>query len=431
MKAYALGGKALQPGDEVDEVITRQAVILVGGKGTRLGALTKTTPKPLMPIGNGQVFLDEVIFDVARHGFDDIILLAGHLHQQFTERYAGKTILGANIRIVVEADPAGTGGALLNAADLLAPSFLFMNGDTAFDINLRRLDRILAADDQAKAALALRWVEDAGRFGSVTLDNGRITAFQEKKPGSNYAGSINGGIGVFRREVLEFIDRIPCSIEADAYPQMAASDVLRGALFDGYFNDIGLPETLHKAREDSAWRSKRPAIFFDRDGVLNHDAGYTHRVENLQWIPGAIDTIREANEVGAITVVVTNQAGVAHGLYGPADVEHFHKAMNDDLARHGAHLDAFYAAFHHPQAKVENYRHPDHPDRKPNPGMIQAALRDWPIAPSASLLVGDRDSDVEAARRAGIRGLLFKGDNLHDFMADELGRMKARCSSHC
>lgn len=132
----------------------------------------------------------------------------------------------------------------------------------------------------------------------------------------------------------------------------------------------------------------RPALFLDRDGVLNEDRGYTHKIADLAWIPGAIATVRKANDMGVIVCVVTNQAGIARGIYTMADAEAFHAAMAAELAREGAHIDAFYLCPFHPEAAIEAYRHPDHADRKPNPGMILKALSEWPIDPARSLLIG-------------------------------------------
>jgi D,D-heptose 1,7-bisphosphate phosphatase len=391
-------------------VVTKQALVLVGGKGTRLGVLAKTTPKPLMAIDADRVFLDEVLFNIARHGFTDILLLAGHFHEQFTRRYSGRTVHGANIRIVVEEEPAGTAGAIVHAASVLAETFLFVNGDTLFDINLRNLDRVLAETPKAVAALALRRVPDIGRYGAAVLRDGEITAFREKS--SSHEGLVNGGVGLMRREIVSFIEEMPASIEADVYPRLAAAGRLIGSEFPGYFIDIGLPDTLAEAREEIPRRRLRPAVFFDRDGVLNHDEGYTCRVEDLRWIDGAIEAIKRINDLGGLVFVATNQAGIARGYYTSAEAERFHAAMAADLARAGAHIDAFYMCPFHPQAKLEAYRHPDHPERKPNPGMILKALAEWPIDRRRCVLIGDQESDLETARRAGIAGVLFTGHDL-------------------
>jgi D,D-heptose 1,7-bisphosphate phosphatase len=408
-------------------MMTRQALVLVGGKGTRLGSLTATTPKPLMPIGADTVFLDEVLFNIARQGFDDIVLLAGHFHEKFAERYSGRKVHDANVRVVVEDAPAGTAGAIAKAAPLLAESFLFVNGDTLFDINLRHLDSAMAAAPDAVAALALRRVPDIARFGAVQLENNKIVAFHEKSPAQS-DGLINGGIGLMRHEIVSFIDRMPASIETEVYPRLAAAGRLIGAEFSSYFIDIGLPDTLAKAREEIPRRRLRPAVFFDRDGVLNHDAGYTHQVEDLKWIPGAIDAIRRVNDMGALACVLTNQAGVARGYYSHADVERFHAAMAADLAREGAFIDVFYTCPFHPQAVVETYRHPDHPDRKPNPGMILRALAEWPIDRSRCMLIGNQESDMECARRAGVEGLLFTGGDLRGIADVALAKIAGKTS---
>lgn len=401
-------------------MITRQAVVLVGGKGTRLGGLASNCPKPLMPLDDETVFLDEVLFDIIRHGFDDIILAAGHLGDQVAARYDGTSFRGGRVRVVVESTPAGTGGALRGIASLLDPTFLLANGDTAFDFNLRRLDAVLAAAPEALGALGLRRVADAGRYGSVILEDDRVVDFREKSPADGRSGLINGGVGLFRRELVDLIDHLPCSIETEIYPRLAGERRLLGKEFDGYFLDIGLPETLGQARHDLPLRRRRPAVFFDRDGVINRDDGYTWRVEDLQFIPGAIETIRTVNDMGALAIVVSNQAGIARGFYGHQDVDRFHEGMQQALAVEGAHIDAFYVCAHHPDAVISGFRHPDHPDRKPNPGMILQALREWPVDTEASLLIGDKDSDIIAADRASIRSFRFEGGNLYEQVEKQL-----------
>ena len=171
--------------------------------------------------------------------------------------------------------------------------------------------------------------------------------------------------------------------------------------------------------ETSSSSQLRPALFLDRDGVLNEDQGYVHRWEDFRWIPGAREAVTAFNRAGWLVIVVTNQSGVGRGYYTEADMHALHKRMGEDLAAVGGHIDAFYHAPDHPDAKLETYRHPDPPDRKPNPGMILRALQEWPIEREASLLIGDKPSDLEAALRAGIRGVLFEGGDLKQFLADE------------
>ncbi|WP_411288535.1 D-glycero-alpha-D-manno-heptose-1,7-bisphosphate 7-phosphatase [Phenylobacterium sp.] len=163
----------------------------------------------------------------------------------------------------------------------------------------------------------------------------------------------------------------------------------------------------------------RPALFLDRDGVLNEDRGYVHRWEDFRWIAGAREAVVAFNRAGWLVVVVTNQSGVGRGFYSEPEMHALHARMVEDLARAGGRIDALYHAPQHPQAAVEAYRHPDPPDRKPNPGMIVRAMADLPIDRARSVLVGDKPSDLEAAARAGVRGLLFPGGNLMNFLEVE------------
>ncbi|WP_395646270.1 HAD-IIIA family hydrolase [Terricaulis sp.] len=380
----------------------RQAVILVGGRGTRLGAHAKDIPKPLMPIAGDVRFLDYLIENIARHGLSEIVLLAGHLGAQIAARYQGRSIRGATLRVVLEPAPAGTAGALRYVADDLDDVFLMTNGDSLFDANYLALAQSLGADDIG--AMALRRVPDAARFGRVECSGGRVTSFHEKDAAFRGEALISAGVYVLRKSVLERVGEPPCSIETDVFPQLATEGRLAGLESDGFFIDIGLPETLEEARVTLPAQLRRGAVFFDRDGTLTRDEGYTHKPEDLHWLPGAIAAIRRANDAGRLAIVITNQAGVARGLYSEADVHRFHAHMQAELAAHGAHIDAFYHCPHHGEGVRPGYVFADHPDRKPNPGMLRRALLEWPIDRSRSFMLGDAEHDVAAARKAGVAG---------------------------
>ena len=167
---------------------------------------------------------------------------------------------------------------------------------------------------------------------------------------------------------------------------------------------------------------KRPAVFLDRDGVINVDRGYVHRPDQVEWIPGAHETVRRLNERGYSVVVVTNQAGVAHGFYSEDSVQSLHAWMKARFAERGAVIDAFYYSPYHPVAKVAQYR-ANHIDRKPGPGMILRAIAELNIDKSRSFLIGDKTIDLEAAHAADIPGFLFSGGNLSEFLDVCLGKM--------
>src|SRR5262249_40731482 len=186
--------------------------------------------------------------------------------------------------------------------------------------------------------------------------------------------------------------------------------------------DIGLPETLQQSRRELLAFRRRPAAFLDRDGVINLDHGYVHRPDQVEWIPGAQESVRRLNDLGYRVVIVTNQAGVAHGYYGEENIIALHNWMQEELAARGAFIDAFYYCPYHPNARVERFR-ASHIDRKPNPGMILRALSDMQIDKHHSFLIGDKDSDIKCASSAGIRGFLFTGGNLAVFLDDCLGSL--------
>lgn len=143
------------------------------------------------------------------------------------------------------------------------------------------------------------------------------------------------------------------------------------------------------------------AAFLDRDGVINVDNGFTYRPGDLAFTPTALEGIRTLNDAGYLVIVVTNQSGVARGLYREEDIAIFHRRMQEELGRHRAHIDAFYHCPYHPEGTVAAYAR-DHEDRKPGIGMLLRAIREWHIDREASFMIGDRQSDADAAAAAGI-----------------------------
>lgn len=173
----------------------------------------------------------------------------------------------------------------------------------------------------------------------------------------------------------------------------------------------GLPEKHDKAR--------RPAVFFDRDGVLNRDIGYLHKPEEFEWLEGAKKAVRLCNDAGYFVFVVTNQAGVARGFYSEDDVHKLHAWMNAELAREGAHVDAFEYCPHHPDGVEGPYRRTCR-RRKPESGMLLDLLSAWPVDKDASFLIGNMQSDLDAAAGAGLKAYLYQGGDLADFVAGHL-----------
>jgi D-glycero-D-manno-heptose 1,7-bisphosphate phosphatase len=165
----------------------------------------------------------------------------------------------------------------------------------------------------------------------------------------------------------------------------------------------------------------RPAVFFDRDGVLNVDGDYLFEIDKFRWIDGAIEAVKAINDAGYFAFVITNQSGVARGFYREADIHRLHDWMAEQLAAHDARIDAFEYCPFHPDGSVAPYRHSSD-RRKPQPGMIVDLLEKFPVDASKSFVIGDRPSDIEAAHAAGMPGHLFAGGNLRDFILPLLAR---------
>lgn len=392
----------------------KQAVILVGGLGTRLGERTKLVPKPMLEIG-GRPFLDTLIDELARYGaFDEILLLAGHKADIVETHYAAAKRGQTHILVSRETEPLGTGGALVHARDLLHDRFLLLNGDSLFDFNL--LDLVARAQG-GRVHMALRDGVVGDRYGRVVLDGDVVRDFIA--PGAGATGPVNAGIYVVDKSVLADIAKLPASLEQDVFPGLAASGELRGTAYRGYFIDIGIPDDFAQADRELREKLRRPAVFFDRDGVLNHDSGYTFETHKLEWIDGAREAVKAVNDAGYFAFVITNQSGVARGYYEEHHVVALHRWMADQMAPIGAHIDAFEYCPDHPDGTVARYCLTSD-RRKPSPGMITDLLARFPIDMARSMVIGDKDSDMEAARAAGVAGHLFSGGNLESFVRQRL-----------
>lgn len=387
-----------------------QAVCLVGGRGTRLGSLTDQTPKPLLAVG-GRPFLDYIVHEARRFGLHRLLLLTGYKSDAIESQYNGKQFGQLSVEVVAEPEPAGTAGALVNARDRLDEAFFLLNGDSYFGFNWLSLAPALARSDWTlHAALALG-IEGA-RYGRVDLADGRIAGFRPEGASNQ---PINAGIYLVRRRILDDIAASPCSLEREILPRLARAGRLLGTAAAGPFIDIGIPADFERAQQAMPDFLHRPAAFLDRDGVLNRDDGYVHRPDQIVWVEGAIETVRWLNDNGYYVFVITNQGGVAHGYYEEQHVHDLHLWMQQQMQLQGAHIDAFEHCPYHPQGVVERYKS-ESEFRKPQPGMILKLQREWTTDPQRSFVVGDRDTDVEAAIAAGVAGYKFGGGNLLGFV---------------
>ena len=375
-----------------------EAVVLAGGFGTRLADVVSDVPKPMAPVC-GRPFLRFVLDELFSQGCESVVLAVGHLHNRISE-YFGSTYKGMRLLYSVEDAPLGTGGAIKQALGMCSEDVVIvLNGDSLFRVGYRALYEALYACPQAVAALAVRRLKRFDRYGSLTVEGGIISSFAEKSYCEE--GLVNGGVYALKRSALAAMPPA-FSIEHDYFERFVSDGAFVACESGGLFLDIGIPEDYERAQTvflDLVPRGTRIA-FFDRDGTINVDTGHLYEPEKLALIPSTVDLMRSYRRKGYRIVVVTNQAGIAKGLYAEEDMHRLHRILNEKLDALGAGVDAFYFCPHHPAVTGPCSC------RKPAGGMVEKALFDFEADPECCVLYGDKETDLQAAAACGVRGVL-------------------------
>lgn len=408
---------------------------MAGGKGTRIQSVVSDIPKPMIKIGKIPV-LEYEIKNLVKQGFTDIIITVSHLGHIIKEYFGDGSFWGANITYYEEEYPLGNGGALFFLRRQLDSDFLLLNADVVFDVDFHRFVKF----HKEKGGLVTLFTHpnshpyDSGLI--IADENGKVKkwlAKEEERP-KYYKNLVNAGLHIINPAVLDMVDvgniysrkTEVISEKIDLDRQILKPLVQMGQVFSynspEYVKDMGTPDRLQVVEKDfltgrikaKNLRNKQRAIFLDRDGTINIYKGFLRNINDFELIQGIGDAIQRINEQGYLAIVVTNQPVIARGELSKEELEEIHNRMETELGREGAYLDGIYVCPHHPdkgyEGEVAELKF-DCACRKPKPGMLLRAAKDFNINLEESWMVGDSESDIKAGRAAGCRTALVGGED--------------------
>lgn len=397
------------------------AVIVAGGKGTRLAERSAGLPKALVEVA-GKPMIDYQLELLARHGVSGVTLLCGYGASAMREHCGNGSQWGLRLNYVEEDRPVGTAGAVLACLNQLPERFLVLYGDTMLSVDLQRF---WSAHQKAGAAATLFLHPNDHPHDSDLVETdvtGQIIAFHAHPHAANcfLPNQVNAALYVLEAAALRDIPlgSTPLDFGRHLFPELLRrGSKLLGYRTTEYIKDAGTPERLDQVARDvrsgaierSELDHRAPAIFLDRDGTINEEVSYISHPNALKLLPGVAAAVRKLREIGYRIVVITNQAVMARGECSAAELARIHNHMEMQLGEGGAFVDAIYYCPHHPDrgfaGEVLDLKIPC-ACRKPGIGLIERATRDLNLDLSRSWLVGDTTVDIETARRAGIGSIL-------------------------
>ena len=394
-----------------------KVVIIAGGQGTRIASVNSEIPKAMIPI-HGKPIIEYQVELAKRYGFHDFLFIIGYLGDQIESYFQDGSQWGVNISYFHETTPLGTAGALGLLRDQLTEDFFVFYGDTVMDFDMLHMLNYHRAN-LADATLFLHPNDHPYDSDIVDIDaQGKLRGFHHKPHPDGFIAHnmVNAALFIFSPKILTAIEPgVKCHIEKHVLPRCIAAGMnLYGYVSAEYIKDMGTPDRYYAvcddvisgkvARLNRAY--SRPAIFLDRDGVINYEVDLLHRVEQMQLIPGAADAIRRINQMGYLAIVVTNQPVIARNLCSFEELEHIHMQMETLLGHEHAYVNAIYYCPHHPDAGYPEERKEYKIRcncRKPAPGMLLQAAKDWNIDLENSYMIGDSQRDIEAGHNAGVK----------------------------
>lgn len=410
------------------------AVIMAGGKGTRISSLRADIPKPMIDVC-GKPVLERQIECLAENGISDIVLVTGHLGGVIREYFKDGSRWGVKIRCIQEQTPLGTAGALYYLRDL-QKDFLLINGDIVFDVDLRRM---LAWHQSKNAEITLFAHPNTHPYDSTLLEcggNGKVAGLH-KGGGKDMRNCVNAGIHILSPKVLEGFQSLAArNLDADVVAPRMEQGTVYAYRSPEYVHDMGTPARYAAVCQDvdaglvrrKNLRNPQRAVFLDRDGTINQYKGYITLPDQMELAPGAAKAIRRINKSGYLAIVVTNQPVIARGDCSFEMLEKIHGRLDQLLGAEGAYLDGLLFCPHHPDkgfpGEVPDYKIPCS-CRKPEPGLLLQAAEQFHIDLRNSFMIGDGERDMQAGKRAGCQTLRIGKDGfagLYDAVSNILDR---------
>lgn len=420
-----------------------KAVIMAGGKGTRISSITTDIPKAMLPIVDKPI-IEHQIECLKNSGVTDITVVIGHLGSVIKNYLEDGSKFGVQINYLEEATPLGTAGALYYLKEKFTEDFIFLFGDVFLSIDFNRM---LSYHNQKKSDATLFVHPNIHPYDSVLVENDRndcILGIDSKRVAReyDYKNNVNAGIFVFSPKVFDFVmEPKKMDLENEVIiPMIQNGYHLYTYKSTEYAKDMGTPERYYAVNEDcrsglvDARNLSNPqkCIFLDRDGTINEYVGFLRKKEDLKLIPGVVEAIRKINNSEYLCIVVTNQPVVARGEVTVEGLEDIHKHLETLLGNEGVYVDDIYYCPHHPdkgfEGEVPELKF-DCDCRKPKNGMIEKASERYHIAVEESYIIGDSTLDIMLGKNANMQSILVltgqagqdsKYDVEPDMVADNL-----------
>lgn len=392
-----------------------QAVIFAGGMGERLKPFTIENPKPMYPI-NGKPFLEYLLYQIKDWGISEIIILLGYLPEKIIEYFDDGSRYGVNIKYVITPVEYDTQLRLLAAKDVLHEDFLMMYCDNLCPVNLKKLVLEYEKNDAFIQLSVYENEDNYTKSNLIVLDNSQIAVYDKKRSSKKLKG-VDIGYAIVSKKVLNLMNKENENFEAVVYPKLIEEGKLFATVTKHRYYSIG---SFSRIKLTEKYLSGQKYIFLDRDGTVNKrppKAQYICREEDFIWLDRAKEAIKRLNDAGYFIIMVSNQAGIARGIMSDDDFNKIQKKMELDLAQIGAHIDAVYYCPHGWDDNCEC--------RKPKPGMIYQAQKDYSINLSQCVMIGDDIRDVVTAHNAEMRGILIQDhytlmDAVNDVLAGKI-----------